>query len=378
MSMAIFSRQERDRLFPIFKRFIYLNTASTGILPEVAIAEMEGFLRRYRGERIRHDAESFRIIADTREKIAALTGTSAGRIALVINTSFGINVAANGLKVPPGRAILLAPDEFPANFYPWQEAARRRGIKFEVLPEPDESLFDRPDAGVIAVSWVRFFDGFRYDLSRLSDIARRRGAFLCVDGIQGAGNLAVNLDSLNIATFAAGGQKWLLSPYGTGFLYVSPQAPIEPQFVGWLQRFAADGDYSSLRRYDLPEPADATRFELGTLPYHNLWAMWKSVDLLYQIGIGEIEKHNLALAENFAKSAAEIDGIRVISEDGARRSSIVSITAHNPQALHRHLAENNIICAFREGNIRFSFHIYNDEEQVEKVVEEIKIWAQKN
>ncbi len=374
-TMGIFSAKERDELFPIFKKFVYLNTAATGILPVPAVEEMEKFLRRYRGEGIRHDAESFRVIEQIRENLAALVGARPEQIALTFNTSFGINVAANGIEVPPGRKILLAPDEFPANFYPWQVAAQRKKAELEVIPEPTESRFDRPDAGIIALSWVRYFDGFRFDLKELSAIARRVESHLCVDGIQGAGVLQINLAELAVSTLSAGGQKWLLSPYGTGFLYVRQFQKVETVFAGWLCRFSADGDYSSLRRYDLPQPADATRFELGTLPYHNLWAMWRSTDLLRQIGMEKIHRHAVKLAETFAGEAEEIPGIRVISPGGKRRSAIVSISTNSPQELYSRLSKAGIICAFREGNIRFSFHIYNDETHIERVLEVIRKWS---
>jgi len=372
MNMQIFNSKQREKLFPIFKKYVYLNTASTGIIPESSIQQMTNFLRRYRGEGIHHDAQSFKMMDDLREKVGNILGTSPERIAIGFNTSFGINISANGLHISSGKKIVLAPDEFPANFYPWKTVAERRNNPLEIISQPDEDLFDIPDTGIIAVSWVRFFDGFRFDLNKLGKIARKNSAFLCIDGIQGAGVLSPKLDNSTVDTFSAGGQKWLLSPYGTGIFYVNENTPLEPTFVGWLQRFALSGDYSSLRKYDLPMPKNAIKFEMGTMPYHNLWAMWNSVSLLDDIGIENIENYTTTLTEEFVLRLKDIPDVQIISPSGKRRSSIVSIAVSPARTVFEKLKQHRIIPAFREGKLRFSFHIYNNIEDIDRTIDILK------
>jgi len=364
--MSILSEKERRRLFPIFKRYIYLNTASTGIIPEPSLAEMEKFLKRYRGESIHHDAETCKVMDILREKLGEILGASPENIALVFNTSFGINIAANGLSLKPGDKIVLPPDEFPANFYPW-DVQRNRGAEIFITDGADEELFHVPGAKVVALSWVRFFDGFKFDIKKASEIAHKQSSYLCIDGIQGAGTLAANIEESGADTFSAGGQKWLLSPYGTGVFYIRKDTPIEPKFTGWLQRIALTGDYSSLRKYDLPLPDNATAFEAGTMPYHNLWAMLRSIEIIADIGIENIERHTTGLVESFIEQVSVLN-VGIASEGGKRRSSIVAIEVPEPEIAFNALKEKRIICANREGKLRFSFHLYNNETDVERTI----------
>jgi len=260
--MSLLTNKERKELFPIFKTCIYLNTASTGVVPETAIAEQDRFMNFYRGETIQSQPETFEVIEQIREKLSIILGAPAEDIALINNTSYGINMVAWGIDFKKGDKILLPSGEFPANFYPWK-IHESRGAEIVINDTSDEVYFDNPSAKVIAPSWVRFYDGFRFDLKHFAEIAKKNKSMLCVDGIQGAGVLYPELEKSGVDTFSTGGQKWLLSPYSTGALYVRKNAPIRSLFQGWLQRFLETKDFSNVRKYDIPEPCNATRFEIA-------------------------------------------------------------------------------------------------------------------
>ncbi|MBC8383303.1 MAG: aminotransferase class V-fold PLP-dependent enzyme, partial [Candidatus Cloacimonetes bacterium] len=364
--MALLTNKERKELFPIFKTCTYLNTASTGVVPETAIAEQDRFMNFYRGETIQSQPETFEVIEQIREKLSLILGAPAEDIALINNTSYGINMTAWGIDFQKGDKILIPSNEFPANFYPWK-IHESRGAEIIINNESDEAYFDRKDAKVIAPSWIRFYDGFRFDLTHCVDIAKKHNSLVCVDGIQGAGVLYPDLEKSGVDTFSAGGQKWLLSPYGTGVLYVRKDAPIRSLFQGWLQRFLETKDFSNVRKYDIPEPVDATRFEIGSLTYQALFAMNKSLKLINDLGIQNIEKHALKLANYFADECEQL-GFRVVSPGGKRRSAIISVHFQDSKKVYEALLQQKVLCSLREGNIRFSFHLYNNEEDVEKTL----------
>jgi len=367
--MAIFSKSELTEIFPIFKTKYYFDTASTGIVPRQSLEAMYKFLGKYEGETIT-DAQSFAVLAMLRENLSELFGAPAENFALVFNTSFGLNACASGIGFEEGDVIAIPPNEFPAKFYPWYEQ-QKRGVRLNVLPKLHESEFGVRKLRAAVFSWVRFFDGFRFDIARVSDIALRFGALSIVDGIQGAGVLSVNLAKSECDAFCAGGQKWLLSPYGTGFLYLKPDAPISPVFHGWLSRYDPPGKFDSLLEQILPRAKGAKAFELGTLPYHNLWAMAVSTSILLDIGIDNIERHATSLSNAFAREA-ELLGYRVCSQGDTRRSAIVSIQCDNQDEVAEFLRNANIICAQREGMLRFAFHIYNDESQLAYLLDKLK------
>ncbi len=365
----LLSERERLREFPITGRLCYLNSAGTGIVPQSALEEMRNFLRRYEGEGIRHIPKTFEVLSQLRELLGRLLGANPKRLALTFNTSHGLCIAAFGLPLAEDDVVVVGADEFPANFYPWQ-MQRRRGARVVVAKEPKPEALSVDGAKVIAISWVRYFDGLRYDLSRCAEIAHKRRAILCVDGIQGAGALEINFEASGVDVFAAGGQKWMLSPYGTGVLYVREGVELEPTFSGWLARFY-DGDFSSLRQYDRPLPDNCSAFELGTLPYHNLWAMRRSTELLLQLGPAAVEEYVVGLAQSFARMLEE-QGFRLAVPAREVRSGIVAAVVPKPEEAYQRLAQRGIICAQREGLLRFSFHIYNTPADAERAAKALK------
>jgi cysteine desulfurase / selenocysteine lyase len=150
-------------------------------------------------------------------------------------------------------------------------------------------------------------------------------------------------------------------------LYVREGVPLEQCFVGWLSRFPSDGNYTGLQNYELPPANNCTRYELGTLPYHDFWAMHSSVSLLVQLGIHNIEKHCVGLATTFADEL-NARGYDVANYTEIMKSAIVSIKASDSDKIHAKLSANGILCSNREGMLRFSFHIYNTVDDLERVI----------
>lgn len=369
----LFTDQELAREFPMTRRFLYFNTAGTGVMPECGLSAIENFLRRYRETDLAHDAETFAAIDRLRGDLAEIIGGEKSGIALVPNTSFGINIVAAGFQWQSGDRILIGTREFPANSYPWLNLARR-GVEVDWIPmrtgELTPEMVERaitPRTRLLAISSVQFSDGYRADLVAICALCRAKGIFTFIDGIQSAGAIRVDAQSLGLDAFAAGGQKHLLSPYGTGFLYISPQAMelVEPAYDGWLSHFSTPEDFLDMLRHDMPRSSTARRYEVGSLPWSALWGMAGSVGLLAEIGIERIEQHNLELAERFEELVREIHLADLPERQKSAKSHVVSVGVPNPEEVHRRLKAAGVICSNREKRLRFSFHIYNTLDQVE-------------
>ena len=206
----------------------YLNHASIGPLPERTRLALEAFNRRRAMPFQLPDRDLFGTVAETRRLIAQLLSATPEEVGLTVNTSFGLGVMARALPLERGDVVLVSDREFPANVYPWIRL-RELGITVELLPTtaagwPDEArMLDRltdPRVRAVAVSLVQFSSGYRVDLEALSAATRRTGAWLVVDAIQGVGQLPLDLSRVQVDILACGGQKWLLSPWGSGFVYV--------------------------------------------------------------------------------------------------------------------------------------------------------------
>jgi len=365
----------RSTEFPWTSDTIYLNNASIGPLPERTRVVLEEFTRRRAAPHTLPDRELFAMLADTRRKIARLIGAAAEEIALTVNTGFGISMAARALPLEPGDIVLVSDKEFPANVYPWLRL-KDRGVSMELVPTtaegwPDEArLLERlrdPRVRVLAVSLVQFSSGYLVDLDRLSAATRETGAFLVVDAIQAVGHLPVDLSRTRVDVLACGAQKWLLSPWGSGFVYVHRDliGSLDPAITGWLS-FEGTDDLSRLTRYDDTLRADARRFELMTLPYQDFAGLNASLDLLLSLGIGAIRDHVLALHRPVL-DWAERSGARIVSPRGANGSGILCVAPEGVQEVHRRLKAARIVSSLREGAIRFSPHCFNTVAEMERV-----------
>ncbi|HXE57726.1 MAG TPA: aminotransferase class V-fold PLP-dependent enzyme [Gemmatimonadales bacterium] len=367
----------RAREFPWTAETIYLNNASTGPIPERTRRALEVFNAKRASPHLLPDRYLFAILERSRRLVARLLGAAPDEIALATNTGHGLNLAAASLPVAPGEIVLVSDREFPANVYPWMRL-RRRGVRFELVPTtaegwPDEArLLERladPRVRVLAVSLVQFSTGYRVDLARLSRATREAGVYLVVDAIQAVGQLPLDLGATPVDILACGAQKWLLSPWGSGFVYVRRALieRLEPAVTGWMA-FEGTDDFSRLTRYDATLRRDARRFETITLPFQDFEGMNHSLELLLSVGIEAIEAHLRALRQPVLRWA-ECRGVRVVSPTDCHGSGILAVAPASAPRCHAALAEAGVVTSLREGAIRLSPHLYNTPEELERVVE---------
>jgi selenocysteine lyase/cysteine desulfurase len=252
------------------------------------------------------------------------------------------------------------------------------GVTLELAPTtpegwPDEDyLLERlgdPRVRVLAVSLVQFSNGYTVDLARLSAATRAAGTYLVVDAIQGVGQIPVDLRKTPVDILSCGAQKWLLSPWGSGFVYVRGELirELRPSITGWMA-FEGTEDFTRLTQYNDNLRGDARRFELITLPYQDFAGMNASLGLLLGLGIPQIRKHLQTLHAPVLDWAAR-SGARVTSPAGDRGSGIVCVAPVNVGEAFRALKAAHIVSSMREGAIRLSPHAYNTLEEMERVVE---------
>ena len=358
----------------------YLNAAATGPLPARTVSELDRWTRlRAEPWKIALD-EQFAALAKARGLCAGLVGADSDEIALVPNTSTGLNIAAQVLPIAREKVILGYDGEFPANVYPWMAIQRRGGARYEqlsLLPNglPDwEALparLDRGDVAVVAISWVSFVSGDRADLAAIGTMCRDRKIWFVVDAIQGVGTTLLDVHECHVDVLSCGAQKWLLSPWGSGFCYVRRELirMLEPRTVGWLSVRGAE-DFSHMLEYDLTYEDDARRFEVATIPYQDMVGMDSSLELLHEIGLDAVASRIHALAGRLVEGMSAIPSLSLVTpRDASRRAGIVSFRAKDAETISRRLNEHNVSHSIRGGGvIRFAPHIYNTEQQIDRVL----------
>jgi selenocysteine lyase/cysteine desulfurase len=355
---------------------VYLNAASTGPLPERTVRAQDAFTRKRAAPHRLGQEEQFRALSDARELIARLISADVAEIALATNTSSGINLAAWALPLGPGDAVVIPDLEFPANVYPWMAAAQARGFTLHRVPAREGLLdhtslldaLDLPGVRVLGVSWVGFSTGVVADLDALGAACRSRGILFMVDAIQGLGALTLDLSRTPIDLLACGGQKWLLSPWGTGFTYVRRALLLEltPQPVSWMGVRGSD-DFSQLLAYDMTWRDDARRFEQITLPFQDFAGMVASLALFHELGPAAIAAQIRTRACELMEGADRL-GIPVVTPR-TRHAGIVSLRPADADAASARLNAARVAHSLREGTIRLAPHCYTTSEEVRSALE---------
>jgi selenocysteine lyase/cysteine desulfurase len=302
-----------------------------------------------------------------------------GEIGMGYDATFGLNVAAHGLDLRTGDEVLLSDVEFPANVYPWL-ALGRKGVKVRFFKAREgfadlESIERRitPRTRILALSWVQYFNGYRTDLRAVSDLCREKGIFFVVDGMQGVGALDLNVRQAGVDFLSAGGVKWLLSPHGSGFFFISKRMlpRLKPSFAGWLG-VDWNTDWENLRDYRRKPFSDARKFELGSHPYQDLYGFREALGMLAEVGMKRVENSILGLTGRFLDYLRD-SPYKIRSSLAARhRSGIISFTGKRDNALMVALKHEKIIVSYREGGVRVSPHFYNSDEEVDRLIAVLK------
>jgi selenocysteine lyase/cysteine desulfurase len=353
---------------------VYVNHAAVGPLSVRAAEAIESAARDQRDFGALHWRTWYAEYDRYREGAARLIGAEPSEIAILKNTSEGLSFVAEGLRWRTGDNVITTDLEFASNSTPWRRLDRR-GVECRTVRSRDgawapadvEALIDERTR-LVTVSSVAFHNGFTADLEAVGALCERRGVLFCVDAIQSVGVLPMNVRKAKIAFLAADGHKWLCGPEGAAMFYVAAEHRQELEVLesGWTN-FDRKGRFINCPIDLLP---DARRFEAGSLPTIGVFGIRAAIDLLLEIGIETIRDRVLRIASHLAGELEAI-GFRVASPRPIRSGIIGAVPPGDDPSLlkwHRLLEEKGIVCAPREGLLRFSPHFYNDESDVERII----------
>ncbi len=363
---------------PVARRWAYFDHAAVAPLSGAAQAALATWLDQAAAEGDTVWPQWARQVAATRESAARLLGASADEIALVPSTTHGINLVAEGLDWHPGDNVVTLDDEFPSNLYPWMHLADR-GVETRLVPTVDgrvdyDQLAGRCDerTRIITISWVGYANGCRRDLNVLSQIAAQRGALLFVDAIQGLGAFPLDVGNTPIDFLAADGHKWLLGPEGAGIAYIRrDRLPLlRTVGVGW-NSVVQGSDFGHI---ELRLREDAARYEGGTKNMAGMIGLGASIDALTSLGMENVAAAILDVTTIACDRLSSL-GYRIASpRDGDQASGIVSINVPGVDvaAVRRHCFDRGVALAYRAGRLRISPHAYNDEGDVDRLIEALR------
>ncbi|MEM3578422.1 MAG: aminotransferase class V-fold PLP-dependent enzyme [Candidatus Bathyarchaeia archaeon] len=368
--------EKMRELFPITKNKVFLNHAAQSPLPKPVAGVMHKCVEDF------SNFGNTAIVWNDGGKplFARLIGAKPEEIALVENTSVGLNIAANVLKYPSGSKIVTTDLEYPSVVYPWLR--KGLGVKVEYVKNVDgkvllEDVERAVDDGTVAVavSHVEYANGFRNDLRALSEIAHKHGAYLIVDAIQSVGALKVDVKRDDVDFLSTACYKWLLSPPGCGYFYVKKELieEFEPPFVGWAsvkQEIFETVDFWDIWRLDLSPTA--SRFEIGSPSFISFLGATEAMKMLLEFDIENVERRIIALTDHLMEALKNLGLQLQTPEERQYRSGIVNFKIDKPKEAVQRLSQNGIVVSARANGIRVSPHFYNTEEEIDKLIEEIQ------
>lgn len=332
--------------------------------------------------------ESNQILKST---CAKLVNASTDRIALIPSASYGMAIVAKNLAtkkgLKPGQHIILVQDEFPSDVYAWDEICAQKSLRIRTIAPPD-NMDDRgkvwnqrliaainTETCLVAISPVHWADGTLFDLKAIAQTCKLNDALFVIDGTQSVGALPLDIQDIKPDALVCAGYKWLMGPYSCGFAYFGPYfddgSPLEQN---WINRVGSD-DFKNLVNYQSNYRSGAWRYNMGEQSNFILNPMLTdSVTNLMALGIDNIQEYckNL-VAEPIQKLRnmgywVENEQYRANHLFGIRLPEQADLTS-----IQNKLAANKIYVSFRGTAIRISPHVYNDETDLEALVEALTL-----
>lgn len=363
--------------FAVTDAVTYLNCASLGprlhAVNEAGHAAVERMATPWKIQ----SADWFADARSLRALFAFLIGAPADWVALVPSVSYGIAVAARNVPVAAGDNIVVVDQEYPSNYYSWRRLARERGAEIRTavaraagnLTDAIVSALDRRTA-VVAVANCRWTNGELIDLRQVSAAARRHDAALVVDASQSLGAYPFDVAEIQPDFLVTVGYKWLLGPYGLGYLYVADRwhANGEPLEESWLNREGGDNFAALVDYADAYQPG-AQRFNQGESAQFYLLPM--ALAALTQVAQWTPARIQRQLSEWTGELSSRVPALGLDTlAPGGRVGHMIGLTARGtlPSDLIGALATRDVYVGARGNNIRVSPHLHSTAADLERLV----------
>ena len=369
----------KNEWFPI-EDATYLNFAAHAVVPLVALNAVQASIAAKMRPHIVDDLSFFSVAANLRQTLATLIGASPDEIALTSGAGAGLAAIAYALEWSAGDEVLTARGEFPVQYATWKPMEAREDIKLKIavpqgqfIQSDDLIAAMTPKTRVISVSHVRFDDGSMIDVASLAAACSRNGTLLVLDVSQSCGAIPMDVRSLGADFIVCAGYKYLLSPWGTGFLWTRQQnlAWLRPGPYNWLSQGVEN--FARLNYVD-PEPATTLgrwdSAEAATIYNFNLTVMEASAKFVLNAGPALIRDHNQALIDYFFERLPE--GYRLASPRRASQRGVAGCVEAGSRAdtesLYQTLRDAGFVVALREGRIRVAPHLLNSTQDIDRLL----------
>jgi len=358
--------------FPVTERSVYLNTAAAGPLAISTQQAASEYYQLMMNDGDVHWDDWLARREAIRAQVASFINAEPDEIGFTTNTSSGMNLIVDALE---HHGEVISNDlEFPVTIIPWMH----RRIPVHIVKSVDgvvttEALRRARDirSGVISISYVQYSNGLRVNLQELGENKGEHA--LVVNASQAAGAFELDVKRMKIDALCSTGHKWMLSGYGSGFVYISRelQAQSKPSMIGWLSVQDPYGDRNNEvhLRHDV-----SARAELGCPHFPGIFALGASVEMMQSIGLKSIEERALELNRYLTNRLIE-SGWKVLSplNEESHRSAETLVAAENPAQVVSSLAAKKVLVTEKPQGFRVATDFFNNEEDVERLIEALTL-----
>ena len=365
-------REIRSR-FKIFRSKIYLNTCSQGALSDAVESGFNEYIASWHEQGSPWETWVERYEA-ARTAFAKFIHASPDEVAIVTSVSAGINGIASALNVRERNKVVMGEFEFPTMGQIWL-GQRVRGVQVQFAKAQDnsipaaayEKLIDRYTL-IVPLTHVCFKNGFRTDVSTVTQMAHSAGALVMLDDYQDCGTRPIDVKAMNLDFYLTGTLKYLLGPPGLAFLYVRKEliSSLAPTVTGWF----GQGNPFAYNPQHFELSSTARRFESGSPSIPNVYGAIPGFQMLEEIGLENVAGHIETLAQSLRDRARELGILTKTPAESA--GPLLVLQCHDSALLLQTLAQNGIVASNRFDGLRISFHVYNTLDDVNAVAEVLK------
>ena len=369
-------------VYPPAEQYVYMDAASVGLSHAQGAEAISGWQRDLAERGTVAFTEQHEV--DCLDNLNAATARlfNAGERDIATASSETVLMASLAWAVMPqaGSNIVSTETTHPSTVYPWMRVAEHTGAEIRWAPadnalavNPDqlESLID-DNTSVVCLSHVEWGTGQLFDLKRFADAAHRNGAICVVDATQSAGQVPIDVRASGVDAVATSTYKWLCGPFGTGMMYVSPELQsLSPGIIGWRSH----RDMWDFQANRLEYTDSAKRYEFGTMAYGTALGATVSINYLLDLGVEQIADHNRKVSNHL------IEGLRALGAEilgpmkPDERSATVAarFPGKDSAEFAKTLKEADVIASLRRDFIRFSPHLYNSADDIDRGLKAMEV-----
>ena len=372
---------------------IHFNNAGAGLMPRTVLDAMVAHLNRemnFGAYESADDAEE--AVAAAYSNLAKVLGAQPCNIAVVENSTVAFFQALSAFDFQRGDVIVTTRNDYISNQLAYLSLSRRHGVELRRAadlpsggadPQSIKELLRDPRVRLLAVTWVPTNSGLMQPVEALGEIAEAAGVPYLVEGCQAVGEIPVDVAKLRCDFFSGTARKFLRGPRGIGFLYVSDRALKRGDFPLYIDMRGADWVSADA----FAPAADARRFENWEFAYSLVLGLGEAARYALEVGVERGGRRARQLAAMLRSKLSGLSGIRVLDRakelaaivtlqvagwDATELSKLLRTRGISTSASLRAYAVIDMDEKGAASALRLSPHYYNTEEEVDRVVEELK------